>query len=53
MDTNKLKVSVSVWMLCNSRAEDGLVSSIVIMHRSICNKKKTYLEHLAIDHPRT
>ena len=38
MDTNKSKVSVSVYMLSNSRAEFVLVSSIVIMHRSIFNK---------------
>ena len=53
MDTNKSKVSVSVYMLCNSRAEFVLVSSIVIMHRSILNKKQTYLERLAIDHIHT
>ena len=34
MDTNQ-QVSVSVCMLRNSRAEFVLVSSIVIMHRSI------------------
>ena len=39
MDTNKSKVSVSVYMLSNSRAEFVLVSSIVIMHRSILNKR--------------
>ena len=53
MDTNKSKVSVSVYMLSNSRAEFVLVSSIVIMHRSILNKTKTYLERLAIDHIHT
>ena len=49
MDTNKSKVSVSVCMLSNSREELVLVSSIVIMHRSIINKK-IYLERLVIDH---
>ena len=49
MDTNKSKVSVSVYMLSNSRAEFVIVSSIVIRHRSILNQK-TYLERLAIDH---
>ena len=39
MDTNKSKVSVSVCMLSNSRVEFVLVSSIVIMHRSILKKK--------------
>ena len=38
MDTNKSKVSVSVYMISNSRAEFDLVSSIVIMHRYILNK---------------
>ena len=38
MDTNKSKVSVSVYMLSNSRAEFVLVSSIVMMHWSILNK---------------
>ena len=42
MDTNKSKVPVSVYMLSNSRAEFVLVSSIVIMHRSILNKKNIF-----------
>ena len=38
MDTSKSKFSVSVYMLSISRAEFVLVSSIVILHRSILNK---------------
>ena len=46
MDTNKSKVSVSVCMISNSKAEFVLVSSIVIMHRSILNKNMFILNHL-------
>ena len=42
MDTNKSKVSVSAYMLNNSRAEFVLVSSNVIMHSSILNKKNIF-----------
>ena len=47
MYTNKSKVSVSVCMFSNSRTLLVLLSCVIIMHRSILNKK-TYLKHKVI-----